>query len=174
MPELRAALQPCSEEVQEAYTGDVEYVVELQHDVDIAGLDDAALKRLAAHALAVENVARPAELSVVLTGDSAVRELNRTYRGVDSATDVLSFSQTEGEEFAVPDGETPHLGDVIISIETAQRQADEHSLAIQDEVAHLLVHGVLHLLGYDHEDPGDETVMRAHEDAILGAHAHHH
>lgn len=173
MPESLNSLQARTE-ARPAYTSRVEYLVELQHDVDITGLDDAALERLAAHALAIENVVQPSELSVVLTGDDAVRELNRTYRGVDAATDVLSFSQTEGEEFAVPDGEMPHLGDVIISIETAQRQASEHSLALQDEVAHLLVHGVLHLLGYDHEDAADEVVMRAHEDAILGIHAHHH
>jgi probable rRNA maturation factor len=142
--------------------------------VEIAGVDAHALERMAAHALAVEDVERPAELSVVFTGDAAIRELNRTYRDTDAATDVLSFSQAEGEAFAVPDGETPHLGDVIISLETARRQADEHGLALQDEVAHLLVHGILHLLGYDHEAPDDEIVMRAHEHAILGAQAHHH
>lgn len=152
----------------------MEYLIELQHEVEIAGLDPHALERMAAHALMVEEVARPAELSVVITGDAAIRELNQTYRNTDAATDVLSFSQAEGEAFALPDGETPHLGDVIISLETARRQADEHGLALQDEVAHLLVHGILHLLGYDHEEPDDETVMRAHEDAILGAHAHHH
>lgn len=152
----------------------MEYLIELQHEVEIAGVDAHALERMAAHALGVEDVARPAELSVVITGDEAIRELNRAYRGTDATTDVLSFSQAEGEAFAVPDGETPHLGDVIISLETARRQADEHGLALQDEMAHLLVHGILHLLGYDHEDPDDERVMRAHEDAILGTHAHHH
>lgn len=152
----------------------MEYLIELQHEIEIEGLDAHALERMALHALALEGVARPAELSVVITGDAPIRELNRTYRDTDSATDVLSFSQAEGEVFAVPDGETPHLGDVIISLETARRQADEHGLALQDEVAHLLVHGILHLLGHDHEDPDDEVVMRAHEDAILGAHAHHH
>jgi probable rRNA maturation factor len=86
----------------------------------------------------------------------------------------LSFSQAEGEAFAVPDGETPHLGDVIISLDTARRQAADVGLALQDEMAHLLVHGILHLLGYDHESPDDEVAMRAHEDAILGAQAHHH
>lgn len=151
----------------------MEYLIELQHEVEIGGLDAHALERMAAHALAVQKVARPAELSVLLTSDAAIRELNRAYRDTDATTDVLSFSQTEGEAFAVPDGETPHLGDVIISLETASRQADEHSLALQDEVAHLLVHGILHLLGYDHEDSEDEAEMRRHEDAILGAHAHH-
>jgi probable rRNA maturation factor len=152
----------------------VDYLVELQHEVDIEGLDAHALERVAAHALALERVGRPAELSVVITDDPAIQALNRTYRHTDSATDVLSFSQAEGEEFAVPDGGTPHLGDVIISLETARRQAGDVGLELQDEMAHLLVHGILHLLGYDHEAHDDETVMRAHEDAILGTHAHHH
>ena len=145
----------------------MEYLIELQHEVEIAGLDAHALERIAAHALAVEDVARPAELSIVITGDMAVRELNRTYRDTDAATDVLSFSQAEGEAFAVPDGETPHLGDVIISLETAQRQADEHGLALQDEVAHLLVHGILHLLGYDHEEPDEKAEMFGLQAAIV-------
>jgi probable rRNA maturation factor len=152
----------------------MKYDVELQHDGDIEGLDIGALERMAAHALTVEAAATPSELSILITDDATLRELNRTYLGVDSPTDVLSFSQTEGEEFAVPDGETPHMGDVIISVETARRQALEHGLALQDEAAHLLVHGILHLLGYDHEDPDDAAVMRSHEDAILGVHAHHH
>lgn len=151
----------------------MDYLVELQHEVDIEGLDAHALERVAAHALALEHVGRPAELSVVITDDPAIRALNREYRETDAPTDVLSFSQTEGEAFAVPDGGTPHLGDVIISLETARRQANDGGLAVQDEMAHLLVHGILHLLGYDHEGNDDETVMRAHEDAILGAHARH-
>lgn len=137
-------------------------------------LDQAALLQLATHALTLEHAPSPAELSVVLTDDATIRGLNKTYRGMDTPTDVLSFSQAESDAFVVPDGYTQHLGDVIISMETANRQADEHGLALQDEVAHLLVHGILHLLGYDHADPDDETVMRAHEDAILGEHAHHH
>jgi probable rRNA maturation factor len=129
---------------------------------------------VAAHTLALEHVHRPAELSVVLTDDATIQQLNKAYRATDGPTDVLSFSQAEGEAFAVPDGETPHLGDVIISVDTARSQAGEFGLPLQDEIAHLLVHGILHLLGYDHEDADDESVMRAHEDAILGADAHHH
>ncbi len=138
------------------------------------GVDARALERLAAHALGLEAVGRPAELSVLLVDDAAVQELNRTYRDTDAPTDVLSFSQVEGEEFAVPDGEARHLGDVIISVETARRQAEEYGLTLQDELAHLLVHGILHLLGYDHEVAAEEEVMRRHEDAILGGQAHHH
>ena len=108
----------------------------------------------------------------MLTGDDTLRALNRDYRATDAPTDVLSFAQSEGDAFARPDDAPRHLGDVVISIDTARRQADEHAIALHDEVGHLLVHGILHLLGYDHERAEDERVMRAREDAILGA-PHH-
>jgi probable rRNA maturation factor len=150
------------------------YIIELQADVDTAGIDAHELERVAERALEAENVAKPAELSVMLADDATVRELNHRYRDTDAATDVLSFSQAEGDDFAQPEGTAPHLGDVIISVDTARRQATEFGVPLQDEVAHLLVHGVLHLLGYDHEAPDDERVMRLREDAILGSAAHHH
>jgi probable rRNA maturation factor len=106
------------------------------------------------------------QLSVVVTGDEQIRELNREFAGEDHATDVLSFSLREGEEFVSPD-DTDRLGEVIVSFETAERQADEAGHHVEDEVAHLLVHGVLHLLGYDHLEPADETKMRARERSIL-------
>ncbi len=151
----------------------MQYLIELEHEADIAGIDESALERLAAHALGVEQVATPAELSVLLADDPTIQAMNKTYRGTDEPTDVLSFSQIEGEPFAQPEGAVPHLGDVLISIDTARRQAVEYAVSLQAEVAHLLVHGVLHLLGYDHEDAADAEVMRRHEDAILGE-AHHH
>lgn len=151
----------------------MQYLIELEHEADIAGIDEHALERLAAHALHVEGVAKPSELSVLLADDPTVRELNRAYRGADGPTDVLSFSQLEGEQFARPEGEPPHLGDVIISIDTARRQAADNAVSLQDEVAHLLVHGVLHLVGYDHEEASDAEVMHRHEDAILGGAQHH-
>jgi probable rRNA maturation factor len=150
------------------------YIIELQADVDTAGIDAQELEHVAERALEAENVAKPAELSVMLADDATVRELNHRYRDTDAPTDVLSFSQAEGDDFAQPEGTAPHLGDVIISVDTARRQAAEHAIPLQVEVAHLLVHGVLHLLGYDHEAPDDERVMRIREDAILGASAHHH
>lgn len=108
----------------------------------------------------------------MLTDDAAIRDLNRRYRRRNVPTDVLSFAQREGAAFARPGDAAPHLGDVVISVETARRQAREHRLALREEVAHLLVHGILHLLGYDHVRKRDEAVMRAREDAILGR-AHH-
>jgi probable rRNA maturation factor len=149
------------------------YLIELQHETDITGVDTHALEQLAARALDIESVPQPSELSIMLADDPTVHELNRTYRNTDSPTDVLSFAQGEGEAFAQPAGTTPHLGDVIISLDTARRQAAEHGLELQDEVAHLLVHGILHLLGYDHEDAEDAAVMRLQEERMLGA-THHH
>jgi probable rRNA maturation factor len=113
------------------------------------------------------------ELSVRLTDDATVRELNRRYRRRNQPTDVLSFAQAEGAEFATAPGVPRHLGDVVISVETARRQAREARVTLRDEVAHLLVHGILHLLGYDHVRARERDVMRAREEAILGR-AHHH
>lgn len=149
------------------------YVIELQHETDVAGIDTLALERLASRALETEGVSPPAELSILLADDATIHELNRTYRDTDAPTDVLSFAQGEGEPFALPEGAARHLGDVAISVDTARRQAAEYGLILQDEVSHLLVHGVLHLLGYDHQDAEDAAAMRLQEERILGA-AHHH
>lgn len=106
------------------------------------------------------------QLSIVVTSDAEVRNLNREFAGDDRATDVLSFSLREGEAFVSGD-DTDRLGEVIISYETAVRQARDATHHVDDEVAHLLTHGVLHLLGYDHAEPADETKMRARERAVL-------
>ena len=134
---------------------------------------DDLLRDVAVRTLAAEGVQGAAELSILLSDDTRVRELNRAYRHIDATTDVLSFAQAEGEIFAQPEGARTHLGDVVISLDTARRQARDHDIALSDELAHLLVHGVLHLLGYDHERQSDAAVMRAQEDAVLGE-AHHH
>lgn len=113
-----------------------------------------------------------AELSVVITDDATIRELNRDWRGKDKATDVLSFSQVEGEEPAPAAGRrlatSSVLGDVVISAETAARQAEEIGHSFEDEVRRLLVHGVLHLLGHDHVHGGEQRRrMRAEERRLL-------
>ncbi len=123
------------------------------------------LRRVARTALAAEGVTA-AELGVVLTDDDAVRELNRTYAGEDASTDVLAFSLREGESFPSADAVLP-LGEVVISLPTARRQAEAAGRPLPEEVAHLLVHGILHLLGYDHADPAQEERMRERERTIL-------
>lgn len=93
------------------------------------------------------------ELSLLITRDAAIRKLNRDYRDRDRATDVLSFPQDDGVN---ENGETL-LGDVVISIDTAHRQAGEHGLTLNEELMLLTIHGLLHLLDYDHERSEEEA-----------------
>jgi probable rRNA maturation factor len=111
--------------------------------------------------------AETAELSVLLVSDQRMRALNRRYRNKDRATDVLAFPLREGR-FSRFRGAL--LGDVVISMQTAKRQAKEFGHSLCDEIARLLVHGILHLLGYDHErNVRDAAVMERKERAILRA-----
>ena len=123
------------------------------------------------------------QLSLVITDDETVKRLNSDYRGVNEVTDVLSFSSCyqghwEGEEepplqaassvpFVLPPEEPEHLGEVIISYPQAARQAGHGAVELKKELALLIVHGVLHLLGFDHVEPQDEASMRAREREIL-------
>lgn len=107
------------------------------------------------------------EISVVFLDDAGIRELNRDFRGKDAATDVLSFSQYEGDEMPAPDDVVP-LGDLVLSVETAAKQAREIGHSEEYEWHRLLVHGLFHLLGYDHErSPDEERLMQDKEDALL-------
>ena len=105
-----------------------------------------------------------AELSLLLCDDATIHPLNRDYRGKDKPTDVLSFAQREGE-FAFVDDNL--LGDVIISMDTTIRQATERNHSVQTELRVLLVHGILHLLGYDHIEDDEAEIMEAKEREIL-------
>jgi len=101
-----------------------------------------------------------AELSVLLVSDAVIHRLNRDWRGKDRPTDVLSFSQLEGEG-APPGG---LLGDVVISVDTARRQAGARGVSLASESERLLIHGLLHLLGYDHEgSPAEARRMQRRE-----------
>jgi probable rRNA maturation factor len=133
----------------------------------VAAIESDRLEALADAVMDAEGLP-PGELGVVVTDDETIRELNREYAGDDTPTDVLAFSLREGEEFASPDG-VLRLGEVIISYPTAQRQAAEVDRPVEEEIDHLLVHGVLHLLGYDHAEPAEEERMRARERDLLAA-----
>ncbi|TRZ98216.1 MAG: rRNA maturation RNase YbeY [Nitrospiraceae bacterium] len=111
--------------------------------------------------------AEAAELSLVLVSDRRMRALNRRYRKKDRTTDVLAFPMHEGR-FSRFRGSL--LGDVVISMPTAKRQASEFGHSLRDEITRLLVHGVLHLLGYDHErSERDAALMARKEKAVLRA-----
>jgi probable rRNA maturation factor len=135
-------------------------------------VDAATLRKSAEMILA--GLGRPeAELTVTLVSDARMRELNRTYRGLDAPTDVLSFSQTEGEPLPHADGAPEVLGDVVLSAETAARQAGDSAppgldaaAALQRELTWLLLHGVLHLVGHDHDADADHERMEAEAQSV--------
>ena len=116
-------------------------------------------------ALKYEDFQRPCEVSVTFTDNEKIRELNAQYRSIDRATDVLSFPLFD-EDFA--DEEELALGDVVLSLEKAQEQAKEYGHSFEREVAFLVVHSVLHLLGYDHEtSEEDEKEMFFRQEEIM-------
>lgn len=106
------------------------------------------------------------ELSIFVTDDPGIQGLNSEYRGINEPTDVLSFPLDE-DPSEVPFDTLRLLGDVIISLERAQEQAEEYGHSLQRELAFLVVHGVLHLLGYDHETDAEREVMREREESAL-------
>lgn len=130
----------------------------------VAGIDPRTVARRAKRILELLGEVE-AELSILLVGDAEIHELNRQWRGVDRPTDVLSFPQRDPGTERVPRADV--LGDVVISVETAARQAAEHSCTLLDEVTRLLIHGALHLVGYDHETDAEEAEMEARASEIL-------
>ena len=134
------------------------------------------IRRAAEKALAAENIVTPCLISVMLTDDEGIHEVNREFRGVDSATDVLSFPLNElrpGEfhpELCERDWDTGAvmLGDMMISLPACERQGEEFGHGFDREIQYLTVHSVLHLLGYDHLDEGEQKrLMRAREKVIM-------
>ena len=124
----------------------------------------ALIEKAAAAALKAEGMDEPCEISVTLTDDAGIHAINRDTRGVDRPTDVLSFPIDE------PDLDTGcrFLGDMVLSLERTEAQAEEYGGGYAHECQYLTVHSVLHLLGYDHLDEGEEKArMRAREKAIM-------
>jgi probable rRNA maturation factor len=107
-------------------------------------------------------------VTIVFSNDAHVRDLNRQWRGQDKPTNVLSFpSQPQALPPDAPSDELPHLGDIILAVETIAREAAEEAKPPRSHLQHLVVHGMLHLLGYDHIEPDDADVMEALETRIL-------
>jgi probable rRNA maturation factor len=106
-------------------------------------------------------------IALHLVSDVAIRALNTSYRGIESPTDVLSFPLHDQAEFVLPPGETIDLGDVVVSYPRAVEQAQEYDHSVDRELAYLTAHGVLHVLGYDHEDEAERRVMRQKEEEAL-------
>ena len=136
-----------------------------------AGVGPSWLEEIAQRVLAAEKASAKTEVGIVVTGQEMVQQLNRSYRGKDEPTDVLAFStrdEADGSRFIfAPDG-LLHLGEVIISYPQAAVQAEEHGHLLKRELSILLIHGLLHLLGYDHEESEARRKMRSREKELLG------
>ena len=136
-------------------------------------IDATLIEQAVAAALAAEGVAGAIEVSVLVTDDATLHQLNRDYRNVDAPTDVLSFADDEESDaattaFVRPPDAPRYLGDLAISYERVVAQAAEYGHSRARELAFLTVHGTLHLLGYDHErGVADQAVMRAREEVIM-------
>jgi probable rRNA maturation factor len=129
-----------------------------QLSVNLHSLEEAAKTALRQQAAPAET-----DLTIVITNDEQLRELNRQYRHIDAPTDVLSFPA----DFIDPDNELPYLGDILISHERANTQASAAGHSTEAELQLLVVHGVLHLLGHDHADPEEKTQMWSDQSEIL-------
>ncbi len=135
-----------------------------RNEVRGSGVNGRALVGTAKRLLAA--VGEPASsLSISIVKDDEIRQINRDFRGKDAATDVLSFALDENGS------SSPErlLGDVVISLETARRQAAEYDAPIQRELYRLLIHGLLHVIGHDHERPAERRAMKAEEQRLAGA-----
>jgi len=140
-------------------------------------LEVSWLRSVAEQVLVAQDAGSRVELGLVITNQEKVQQLNRSYLGIDEPTDVLSFSMLPGplasgeaeasSPFAQPPDGVLHIGEVIIAYPQAVIQAEEHHHSIKREIAVLIIHGVLHLLGYDHDKPELERQMKSREEEIL-------
>jgi probable rRNA maturation factor len=137
-------------------------------DPFVESINQALIEKAACKTLETKEGYYSFELGIVITDDENIYKINREYRGVDAPTDVISFALLEGDDsFVMPPDNTLHLGEVVISYPRAAEQAKEQNHSTERELAWLVTHGVLHLLGYDHENDAERQTMQAIESDIL-------
>ena len=158
------------------------YVDNRQEKIKIDEEFQNKLEEVINFALKEEEVTVPTEISMLFVDNEEIREINNDTRGIDRATDVLSFPMLDYEDKKVfkemykdkefneifMDGEELVLGDIVLSLERALEQSEEYNHSFTREACYLVVHSVLHLLGYDHMEDEDKKVMRKREEEILG------
>lgn len=145
-------------------------MINQQERIEFNPILETTLRRIADRAAQILGISSTSELSILIVDNEYIRELNAIYRGKDEATDVLSFAMNElGED--EPELEEPEdiimLGDIVISLEQAWQQSQEYGHSLERELGYLLVHGLLHLLGYDHEGDKEQKLMREWEEKIM-------
>ena len=138
----------------------INIAIEVDHVIDI---DNSWLEKVASYALNFQSPKPNVDLSIIITDNDLLQELNREYLGIDAPTDVLSFNVDEID----PETGNYYLGDIIISYQKANEQAVTAGHEIQSELSLLIIHGVLHLLGMDHDTPESQETMWKIQDQIL-------
>ena len=141
------------------------FLIEIQADVTVSEEWEQVLETAVLATLQNQQIFPPAELSVLLTDDSQIQQLNRDYRGVDSPTDVLSFPA--GDDMPPIPDLPRYLGDIAVSVPFAEQQAAASGHALIAELQLLVVHGVLHLLGHDHGELDEKEVMWTAQTAVM-------
>lgn len=137
--------------------------IDIRPEINISPNIENVIRESAEKTLIIEK-SENCEVSILLTDDDEIHELNRDYRYVDAPTDVLAFAMREGDD---GDPNSEILGDVVISIQTAEKQAKEYGHSIEAELALLVVHGTLHLLGYDHAEKDEADLMQEKQREIV-------
>jgi probable rRNA maturation factor len=128
----------------------------------LGGASRTRLSKVAGRVLRQMGLPSGSELSLSFIDDRRMRELNRDWRNINRATDVLSFPQEGGPDYTI-------LGDIVISLDTAERHSVRYGCTLHDELKKLIVHGVLHLLGYDHKKKKEKEIMREMESRLLSS-----
>ena len=139
-------------------------------------LNQKYLNKTAEKTLEVVKFKKPAEISLVITGEKRIRSLNKKYRGIDKVTDVLSFGNSATNktaknkiaEFINPPDGILHLGEIFICYSQVIKQAKQKKHSVKKELAILLIHGILHLLGYEHKEDYEKSEMKVIEEKVLG------
>lgn len=141
-------------------------ITDEQDKIEIPVEWEAKINQVAEICFQEEQIPAEAEVDLLFVDNETIREMNREYRDKDMATDVLSFPMYEADE-EIDDEEEILFGDIVISLERAQEQCQEYGHSLEREVMYLLVHGLLHLAGYDHMEEEDKKQMRAREEKLL-------
>ena len=141
-------------------------ITDEQDKIEIPVEWEAKINQVAEICFQEEQIPAEAEVDLLFVDNETIREMNREYRDKDMATDVLSFPMYEADE-EIDDEEEILFGDIVISLERAQEQCQEYGHSLEREVMYLLVHGLLHLAGYDHMEEEDKKQMRAREARLL-------
>lgn len=141
--------------------------INYRDEADKQEKNEEVIERVCQEAALVYGLGPNAEISILLCHNEYIHELNKQYRDIDRPTDVLSFALNEVEEDGYDGPDTALLGDIVISLDKVQEQADEYGHSFERELAYLTIHGMLHILGYDHMEPDDKAEMRKEEEFIL-------